>query len=479
MVPSRAARLARLCRVVPVASIAQARKDGVNEIHANEIKVFLVCFSLLLGTWALIVWVWLFWLLLGLLVVYGLFRAWLAWRRNVAADRMIQAEASKEEAIAALHWEAVETAKVQRSMIPDTMIGILLERPEQRANVMVWPRTVTHNYGQLAQPETPLLDAPTVAALPFRSMYQEIGPDRFVFGYRQDGTPVYGAQRKLGSGCLVVGRPDMGKSSLARYWLAMALAAKIPTIMLDPHGSIAEEVGELLECCQSVTEIRAAARQVLALVDARLANMKAQHQPLLVLVDEWRWHVKNSPESTEAVARVIMEGRKLRMSAMLFGHSYSAEGIGRDVFDNTTSQYVFWTSSLQARMAGLEMTEANKALLGTLRTAGPGKTILSLPGDAPEVVSISETTVQDIAMMIDLYGVPAVRDRVCVEEEPAKTAQNSTESITHTHKVTAAQRAEILRLHHAGEKPSVIAGAVLGDNHKGLIVRSVVQEEEN
>jgi hypothetical protein len=254
--------------------------------------------------------------------------------------------------------------------------------------------------------------AQNVEPLPFRTMYQEIRPDRLVFGYRPDGTPIYGTQRQLGSGCLVVGKPDTGKSTLARFWLASALVARWPAIVLDPHGSIAEEVGGSLACYESQAEIRDQARYLIGVLNARLAlGQKAPHQPLLVLVDEWLWHLQHSPESALAVKRIVTEARKFGMTAMLFGHSYrSSEEMGREVLDNATSQYVLWTTSLQARMAGLEMTEENKELLARLRTAGQGKAILSIPRVAPELAGISDTTPQDIAMMVQMYGVPVLKD---------------------------------------------------------------------
>src|SRR6185312_10652348 len=269
--------------------IAQAGKADVSEIHANEIKVFLVCFSALLGIWALIALQWLFWLLVGILLLYGLFRAWLAGRRHLASDRLIQAEVSKEEAAAALQWEAVETAKMRRHLIPFDYVGAQLRTPDQASMYHVWGRGV-------ARVSETAIDAlpPGPPALPSAASVFEVLPTlesaggRILLGYDTDG-PVWLKVDELLS-VAMAGNSGRGKSK-ALLWLALQLMRQgITTVFLDGKGDLRRWLSPHHAVAYTPAEIKQSVDALVLEADIRLRDASddgnLHFSPLLVIIDE-------------------------------------------------------------------------------------------------------------------------------------------------------------------------------------------------
>jgi hypothetical protein len=109
-------------------------------------------------------------------------------------------------------------------------------------------------------------------------------------------------------------------------------------------------------------------------------------------------------EALPAIRRIVLEGRKVGMYALIAGQGVPAAILGGTlVRDAMASRYVFCTSPQQARMAGIE-NETAKQMMAILEDAGPGKAVLATSNRKPEIVAIPNTTTDDIRALLSRNG---------------------------------------------------------------------------
>ena len=253
---------------------------------------------------------------------------------------------------------------------------------------------------QLALP-APVVDAALPIAPAFSQIAHLIVPGHLFLGQAASG-PIWGDIADLLS-TVGAGRPNTGKSTLLRCVCAQVLRINGLPIVLDPHGSILDDLGASFQCAETTQEIDQCSTWVLDTLKNRLAIRKRQpvFQPLLFLVDELPVISVMSKTALDAIKWVVLEGRKVAMYAFIMGQGVPADLLGGAlVRDAMSSRYVFLTTPLQARMAGIE-NEAAKRMLAQLEGAGPGKAILSTwRRGKPEIVAIPHTTTEDIRLLV-------------------------------------------------------------------------------
>lgn len=217
---------------------------------------------------------------------------------------------------------------------------------------------------------------------------------RVLLGYAADG-PVYGPVSGLLS-TAIAGRPGQGKSTLLRFIYAQVALLGGQSVVWDLHGSIADDVAGA-DVYDDVSEIERSARRLLQELESRKARPGGK--PLLVLVDEWPALSLASKLSRQAVSKIVLEGRKYGVYALIAGQGLPADQFGGSlVRDALSSRYVFRTSAAQGRMAGLEKEQT--ALLSSLR---PGLAVLAGPVE-PQIVAIPQISVEDVSGLVKPAG---------------------------------------------------------------------------
>lgn len=226
--------------------------------------------------------------------------------------------------------------------------------------------------------------------------------ERVLLGYNTSG-PVYGPVSGLLS-TAIAGRPGQGKSTLLRLIYAQVAMLGGQSVVWDLHGSIADDVAGA-DVCEDVSEIERSAGRVLLELEQR-KNARKAGKPLLVLVDEWPALSLASKSARSAVSRVVLEGRKYGLYALIAGQGLPADQFGGSlVRDALSSRYVFRTSAAQGRMAGLEKEQTS--LLSALR---PGLAVLAGPVE-PQIVAIPQIALDDLAGLVSPAGRRPARAR--------------------------------------------------------------------
>jgi len=246
------------------------------------------------------------------------------------------------------------------------------------------------------------LPASLPIAPPFATIAHLVAPGRILLGYTTHG-PINGDITDLLS-TAIVGRPNTGKTTMLRFVVAMLLKIGGIPVLWDPHGSIVDELGDVLSVSESAQDIANSATAIEQELQRRLLARRAGSQlnpPMLLIADEWPVISQIAPDAIQIARRVVLEGRKVNMFALICGQGLPAQLLGGTlVRDALSSRYVFNTTPAQARMAGLDNDTA-KELLAQLDTAGPGKAILASATRRPEIVAIPATTAGDIRGLLE------------------------------------------------------------------------------
>lgn len=315
------------------------------------------------------------------------------------------------------------------------------------------------------------LTSPLPIAPPFSSIISQVREGKWCLGYSEAGA-VFGSIDDLLS-TAIVGRPGTGKTTLLRFVCAQLLKVGGQPILWDPHANIADEVSDLLQCFVEPQEIVTSARSVERTLDHRLKERREGRPPaktFLLLADEWPVIAALAPGAVDVAKRIVLEGRKVGMYALISGQGLPAKLLdGTLVRDALSSRYVFNTTPQQARLAGLDNDTAN-TLLALLDTAGPGRAILASSRLKPEIISVPHTTVDDMRSCMSGNGRPpspeADRD---ILEQIAFPAQN----------VSSQEQEQIINLYQQGVPRREICGKLGKGNAYYAIVKAVLDEYES
>jgi hypothetical protein len=263
------------------------------------------------------------------------------------------------------------------------------------------PWTVTHstvvdNTAPLAVPE-PI--APAAVVLPriptFAELLRDWHPntDRMLLGIGHDGTPRYcGLDDLLSTG--IIGRPGTGKSTVLRFHYLQCKLVGARVVVWDLHRTIVRSLPGA-EAFTRIEEIDRSAAEMCALLDRRINNDRYDDQPIMLLADEFNLLAPNSSAVTEAMGRIILEGRKVRMYAMISGQGLPAKLFGDSTpRDALSSRFVLHTTTRQASMIGLDRDS-----LPLVLNLPRGAAVVDGPID-PEVLSIPNTTESDILSLL-------------------------------------------------------------------------------
>lgn len=240
---------------------------------------------------------------------------------------------------------------------------------------------------------------PTAPA--FSSLISQIRPGHLFLA--QGAKPIWGDITDLLS-TLDVGRPGTGKSTLLRMVCGQVLLIGGKPIIFDPHGSILDDLGSQFECAETPGDILTYSRMLDTHLTQRLYDRRlgqTDFKPLLLLADEMPIISEMSPDALPTIRRVVLEGRKVGMYALIAGQGVPSSILGGTlVRDAMASRYVFCTTPQQARLAGIE-NETAKSMMAILEDAGPGKAVLATASRKPEIVAIPDTTTDDIRLLLD------------------------------------------------------------------------------
>jgi len=273
---------------------------------------------------------------------------------------------------------------------------------EQLRTISPWtvpagPLTIKDvNIGDQAQLAPVLPVAP-----PFSQIAEQVGPGHLFLGQGSAG-PVWGDITSLLS-TVIAGRPGTGKSTNLRSVCGQLLIIGGQPVLFDPHGSILDQLGSSFDCAESPREIAEYAHILDTHLEKRLRDRRAgkrDFKPLLLLADEMPNVHETSPDALPVIKRIISEGRKVAMFALIAGVGVPASLFGGTfIRDSMASRYVFNTSPQQARLAGLE-NETAKTMMAVLEHAGPGKAVLATSNRSPEIVAIPYTSTNDIKRLV-------------------------------------------------------------------------------
>jgi hypothetical protein len=300
---------------------------------------------------------------------------------------------------------------------------------EQLRTISPWtvpagPLTIKDvNIGDQAQLQPVLPVAP-----PFSQIAEQVGPGHLFLGQGNAG-PIWGDITSLLS-TVIAGRPGTGKSTNLRSVCGQLLIIGGQPVLFDPHGSILDQLGSSFDCAESPREIAEYAHILDTHLEQRLRDRRAgkrDFKPLLLLADEMPNIHETSPDALPVIKRIISEGRKVAMFALIAGVGVPASLFGGTfIRDSMASRYVFNTSPQQARLAGLE-NETAKTMMAVLESAGPGKAVLATSNRSPEIVAIPYTSTNDIKRLVASTSSSA-QSSARAENESGRTVEASVEA---------------------------------------------------
>lgn len=252
----------------------------------------------------------------------------------------------------ALHrsaWAAVSLATPQALVSGAGVVILSGNRAEPTPQAIVGPPQVT------------MLPAPAAVGCPsWAALRWQPAPNRILLGWA-DGGPVVGRLDDLLS-VGVVGRSGTGKSTLLRMIVLQAIGCGADVRVLDPHGSIADDLSGL-PVADTLGGIEAAAGAVLAELDRRIEARARHDRPILIVADEFPSWAGGAPVAQTLLRRVILEGRKFGLFAYVSGQGLPAAlfASGTLARDALSSRYVFASSPAVARQIGLDTGWSHQA----------------------------------------------------------------------------------------------------------------------
>ena len=237
---------------------------------------------------------------------------------------------------------------------------------------------------------------------------------------------------------------------------------------------------DVLECAEDTSSIARLAARLEQELDQRLAARREKHPigaPMLVLADEWPVIAQIAPEAVRITGRVILEGRKVGVYALVSGQGLPAEHLGGSLFrDALSSRYIFCTTPAQARLAGMD-NETAKSLIERLETAGPGYAILASARRRPEIVAIPDTRPNDLRALVGTFTLPPLPPNPYFA---FSRAEENTPAAPKTPLVSASEKAknEVLSWYARGvTKPHVIARKMGRASSYAEDVKQILREE--
>ena len=214
---------------------------------------------------------------------------------------------------------------------------------------------------------------------------------RMLLGYGVQG-PIYGGIDDLLS-VGIAGRPRQGKTTLLRFVCAQCWLVGAEVVVWDLHGTVAGDMAGA-SAYTTIDDISHSAQAVLSELDHRLQAHR-DDRPMLILIDEFPALSLACQEAIHAARRIVLEGSKAGMFALLSAQGMPASSFGGSlVRDALSSRYVFRTTPLEARRAGLDKDSAHM-----VRLLDPGHAILDGPVE-PQIVAIPNTTVDDLRLIL-------------------------------------------------------------------------------
>ncbi len=373
--------------------------------------------------------------------------------------------------VALLRWHHAPHVVRDKKDAPVRVVdGQALELPPYPASLT----TLTLHYdprirNELAEPAPAAELLPTLPrAEPFYRIREQIAPGHLILGYNVAGA-IPGDLTDLLS-TAIVGRPGTGKTTALRFVCAQLLKAGGTPMMMDPHGSIIDELGDVLTCAESPQAIEGMARAMENELDRRLEVRRSGQQvggPILLLADEWPVISRMAPKAVEVAGRIVLEGRKVGMYALISGQGLPSEQLGGSlVRDALSSRYVFNTTPAQARMAGMD-NETAKLLITQLDTAGPGYAILASAKRRAEIVAIPDTTTGDVRALLTPVPLFSLSARQ-VSVPPKTTADEERERIT-----------QAIKEHPDWSNARIMQALGYRNNNKLSLIKSIREEGLN
>jgi energy-coupling factor transporter ATP-binding protein EcfA2 len=212
----------------------------------------------------------------------------------------------------------------------------------------------------VAAPSAPMIAAPAQSCPTWAALRWQPAPNRILLGWA-DGGPVVGRLDDLLS-VGVVGRSGSGKSTLLRLIVLQALALGADVRVLDPHGSITDDLPGL-PVADTIGAIEGAGAAILAELDRRISVRARHDRPVLLVADEFPAWAGSAPTAQTALRRCILEGRKFGLFAYVSGQGLAASlfSTGTMARDALSSRYVFAASAQIARQIGLDADMARQA----------------------------------------------------------------------------------------------------------------------
>jgi len=295
----------------------------------------------------------------------------------------------------------------------------------------------------IAAPVVAAAALPAPSAPAWAEVLQTFAPtqDRLLLGYGTGGA-IYGGLPDLLS-VAIVGRPGSGKTNLLRVIAEQATMAGVAVYAWDMHDSMGVSHAETFT---EPREIAASAARIIAELDARRRNGRGR-TPVLLMADELPLLSAAVPEAAPALRRVVLEGRKYGIFALL-----AMQGAAASLFDSGTltrdalsTRFVFACSSAEARRAGLDAETARMAPgLPVGRAILDGRAVR-----APVVVALPLAPVQ--------ASTPRSVEPARIEAAAAGTPEPEAASVA-----VESERERILRMHANGLSLSAIAREVYG-----------------